>query len=161
MRTGIDTRILHTTNCRYSIGAVPRLVAPVAPVRFRVVASSSSRLAQLVERKTLNLVVVGSSPTVGGPLLWRSWQRVGLIILRSRVRSSPGACSFYFFRPKTNPRARASSQKLDTCNAVSTANFSWPTPAEGNNQFNADFCSDRTNLSPFTKDYRGQELQCD
>ena len=25
----------------------------------------SSRLAQLVERKTLNLVVVGSSPTVG------------------------------------------------------------------------------------------------
>ena len=48
---------------RYSIGAVPRLVAPVAPVRFRVVASS--RLAQLVERKTLNLVVVGSSPTVG------------------------------------------------------------------------------------------------
>ena len=48
---------------RYSIGAVPRLVAPVAPVRFRVVAVS--RLAQLVERKTLNLVVVGSSPTVG------------------------------------------------------------------------------------------------
>ena len=28
---------------------------------------STSRLAQLVERKTLNLVVVGSSPTVGGP----------------------------------------------------------------------------------------------
>ena len=77
-----------------------------------------SRLAQLVERKTLNLVVVGSSPTVGVPfvflccvdvfrqvgphcamfsLLWRSWQRVGLIILRSRVRSSPGAFSFYFF----------------------------------------------------------------
>ena len=27
-----------------------------------------SRLAQLVERKTLNLVVVGSSPTVGGSL---------------------------------------------------------------------------------------------
>ena len=27
---------------------------------------STSRLAQLVERKTLNLVVVGSSPTVGG-----------------------------------------------------------------------------------------------
>ena len=26
-----------------------------------------SRLAQLVERKTLNLVVVGSSPTVGVP----------------------------------------------------------------------------------------------
>ena len=50
---------------RYSIGAVPRLVAPVAPVRFRVAARGASRLAQLVERKTLNLVVVGSSPTVG------------------------------------------------------------------------------------------------
>ena len=40
-------------------------MAPVAPVRFRVAASPQSRLAQLVERKTLNLVVVGSSPTVG------------------------------------------------------------------------------------------------
>ena len=29
-----------------------------------------SRLAQLVERKTLNLVVVGSSPTVGIPFCW-------------------------------------------------------------------------------------------
>ena len=29
-----------------------------------------SRLAQLVERKTLNLVVVGSSPTVGESLLF-------------------------------------------------------------------------------------------
>ena len=83
---------------RYSIGAVPRLVAPVAPVRFRV-AARDSRLAQLVERKTLNLVVVGSSPTVGDPppLLWRSWQRVGLIILRSRVRSSPGAFTIFNF----------------------------------------------------------------
>ena len=53
---------------RYSIGAVPRLVAPVAPVRFRVAARS--RLAQLVERKTLNLVVVGSSPTVGEAVLF-------------------------------------------------------------------------------------------
>ena len=81
---------------------------------------STSRLAQLVERKTLNLVVVGSSPTVGVlyfcflqifgirrepvarypamfSLLWRSWQRVGLIILRSRVRSSPGALYFFLF----------------------------------------------------------------
>ena len=77
----------------------------------------TSRLAQLVERKTLNLVVVGSSPTVGAffrvfprfvfvkvyrtaqkrscQLLWRSWQRVGLIIPRSRVRSSPGAYLFF------------------------------------------------------------------
>ena len=29
-----------------------------------------SRLAQLVERKTFNLVVVGSSPTVGGHFLF-------------------------------------------------------------------------------------------
>ena len=28
-------------------------------------------------------------------LLWRSWQRVGLIIPRSRVRSSPGANYFF------------------------------------------------------------------
>ena len=116
---------------------------PRSPVRFRL--RPGSRLAQLVERKTLNLVVVGSSPTVGAPtepmaqwqrvgfqtrrlgvriplgswsflflniglvfgqaaphlamfsLLWRSWQRVGLIILRSRVRSSPGALNFNFF----------------------------------------------------------------
>ena len=35
-------------------------------VRVRNLAAlESSRLAQLVERKTLNLVVVGSSPTVG------------------------------------------------------------------------------------------------
>ena len=32
---------------------------------FCVLSTTSSRLAQLVERKTLNLVVVGSSPTVG------------------------------------------------------------------------------------------------
>ena len=32
-----------------------------------------SRLAQLVERKTLNLVVVGSSPTVGIPFFFRSF----------------------------------------------------------------------------------------
>ena len=31
-------------------------------------------------------------------LLWRSWQRVGLIIPRSRVRSSPGA-HFFLFAP--------------------------------------------------------------
>ena len=36
---------------------------PVAPY----VSRGYSRLAQLVERKTLNLVVVGSSPTVGSP----------------------------------------------------------------------------------------------
>ena len=90
-----------------------------------ILQSSASRLAQLVERKTLNLVVVGSSPTVGAFLVrpdflayegealspwprrcrsyqlrWRSWQRVGLIILRSRVRSSSGAYLFFFHSPK-------------------------------------------------------------
>ena len=84
--------------------AARRLGCSIRPYR-------TSRLAQLVERKTLNLVVVGSSPTVGvlfvfllgcparngrvrSPvcqLLWRSWQRVGLIIPRSTVRSWSGA----------------------------------------------------------------------
>ena len=41
-------------------------VANLFFVRVRILAAlESSRLAQLVERKTLNLVVVGSSPTVG------------------------------------------------------------------------------------------------
>ena len=34
---------------------------------------STARLAQLVERKALNLVVVGSSPTVGAFSYW-SWR---------------------------------------------------------------------------------------
>ena len=37
------------------------------PLSLRV--ERPSRLAQLVERKTFNLVVVGSSPTVGAQLL--------------------------------------------------------------------------------------------
>ena len=36
-----------------------------------------SRLAQLVERKTLNLVVVGSSPTVGGLFVYFDGARDG------------------------------------------------------------------------------------
>ena len=98
-----------------------------------------SRLAQLVERKTLNLVVVGSSPTVGIPfffcrsfrapaiakagpatvlsLLWRSWQRVGLIILRSRVRSSPGAVIFF---PFSN-----TDLQLRSCFFVLATDFGW------------------------------------
>ena len=38
---------------------------PVPKLPRRRPPGSASRLAQLVERKTLNLVVVGSSPTVG------------------------------------------------------------------------------------------------
>ena len=97
-----------------------------------------SRLAQLVERKTLNLVVVGSSPTVGIPfflpqlleaaiakagqptvvsLLWRSWQRVGLIILRSPVRSRPGAVIFFsFFKP---------AFRLRFCSFALATDFGW------------------------------------
>ena len=41
---------------------------------------SAARLAQSAERKALNLVVVGSSPTVGAilALVWRSAARVGI-----------------------------------------------------------------------------------
>ena len=44
------------------------------------------------KKEKFDLVV---PPGAGCRLLWRSWQRVGLIILRSRVRSSPGA--FWIF----------------------------------------------------------------
>ena len=46
---------------RYSIGAVPRLVAPVAPVRFRVVARA---LSSAVERRIADPEVTGSIPVV-------------------------------------------------------------------------------------------------
>ena len=81
-------------NCRYSIGAVPRLVAPVAPVRFRVVAffifllmcaglfplvnsvcgrfASIAQLAEhaLSKRKVTSSILVGGCPT--NPI-WCSW----------------------------------------------------------------------------------------
>ena len=43
-----------------------------ATLNTRGVVQSMSRLAQLVERKTFNLVVVGSSPTVGGHYIFFS-----------------------------------------------------------------------------------------
>ena len=46
---------------RYSIGAVPRLVAPVAPVRFRVAARA---LSSAVERRIADPEVTGSIPVV-------------------------------------------------------------------------------------------------
>ena len=81
---------------------------------------SAARLAQLVERKTLNLVVVGSSPTVGAnftsfalvsPLLsarstfpeqqqaaWPSGLRRQLkALVRKGVGSNPTAVKFLFF----------------------------------------------------------------
>ena len=39
---------------------------------------TSARLAQSVERKALNLVVVGSSPTVGAVALWHSFLSTGV-----------------------------------------------------------------------------------
>ena len=39
---------------------------------------ASARLAQSAERKALNLVVVGSSPTVGAVALWHSFLSTGV-----------------------------------------------------------------------------------
>ena len=65
----------HATRVRVPDG---ELIFCLAPFFYKVIPvplngcgvwgmSAVSRLAQLVERKTLNLVVVGSSPTVGAP----------------------------------------------------------------------------------------------
>ena len=66
-------------------------------VRFRL--RPESRLAQLVERKTLNLVVVGSSPTVGvypvEPMA--QWQRVGFQTRRLGVRIPLGSYDNFVF----------------------------------------------------------------
>ena len=51
---------------RVHSSAVERRIADPEVAGSIPVAPFPSRLAQLVERKTLNLVVVGSSPTVGG-----------------------------------------------------------------------------------------------
>ena len=48
-------------------------------LRFAIL-SLLSRLAQLVERKTLNLVVVGSSPTVGVTFIF-TYQNVSIFAL--------------------------------------------------------------------------------
>ncbi len=45
-----------------------------------------SRLAQLVERKTLNLVVVGSSPTVGV-----AWSYSVMVITKDFESFDPGS----------------------------------------------------------------------
>ena len=63
-----------------------------------------SRLAQLVERKTLNLVVVGSSPTVG------TYAPVAQLAARRshnpKVASSILAGSSYFFFPFWGTKSR-------------------------------------------------------
>ena len=52
----------------------------VAPGQFAPTTSTTARLAQSAERKALNLVVVGSSPTVGVPVV--NW------ILQSRFQET-------------------------------------------------------------------------
>ena len=69
---------------------------PRSPVRFRLRPESEkelSRLAQLVERKTLNLVVVGSSPTVGVPFcsFWYLAVRNQVRVLATGVDLAPVA----------------------------------------------------------------------
>ena len=48
-----------------------------------------------------------------------------------------------------------------TCNTPSSGGGAKWTPNSHSNQFSAEVSSDRINLSPFTKDYRGLALQCD
>ena len=56
----------HSQPARVHSSAVERRIAdPEVAGSIPVAPFPRSRLAQLVERKTLNLVVVGSSPTVG------------------------------------------------------------------------------------------------
>ena len=67
-RVGFQTRRL---GVQIPLGSVPIFFShrahPLPASGASLFPGRSSRLAQLVERKTLNLVVVGSSPTVGAP----------------------------------------------------------------------------------------------
>ena len=62
--------------------AVERRIAD-PEVAGSIPAAPWSRLAQLVERKTLNLVVVGSSPTVGVPGI-----RIFILFFRARTAAA-------------------------------------------------------------------------
>ena len=64
--------------------AVERRIADPEVAGSIPVAPFPSRLAQLVERKTLNLVVVGSSPTVGVPFLFFGI----LIFFKKKIKKS-------------------------------------------------------------------------
>ena len=82
---------------RVHSSAVERRIAD-PEVAGSIPAAPFSRLAQLVERKTLNLVVVGSSPTVGvstEPMAQR--QRVGFQTRRLGVRIPLGSRSLLVF----------------------------------------------------------------
>ena len=96
-----------TLRGEYRVPSDPRSQAPSGPVSTivgdqigspgAVCTLSAAELAQSVERKALNLVVVGSSPTFGGFQICTcfahfdrecvaQWQRVGFQTLRLRVR---------------------------------------------------------------------------
>ena len=64
--------------------AVERRIADPEVAGSIPVAPFPSRLAQLVERKALNLVVVGSSPTVGAILILLTTSVVSVVV-HSRV----------------------------------------------------------------------------
>ena len=88
MRPGFESRtgsvllfcLVHTLRAVWVSGCT----APVMSVMFR--------LAQLVERKTLNLVVVGSSPTVGVCLCFFilvKQKKIYIYIFQIKGKSSP------------------------------------------------------------------------
>ena len=82
------------------------------------------------------------------------WQSGRLLTDRSLVRSQVVAfyfTFFYFFRPcaLSDPLRNVANGRLK----YSHTSLHQPCSAE--------VSSDRTNLSPFTKDYRGLALQCD
>ena len=52
--------------------------SPIVLASFMVMRESTARLAQSAERKALNLVVVGSSPTVGDLLVKAKTQSAGV-----------------------------------------------------------------------------------
>ena len=61
-----------------------------SPFTFMVQAVIIVRLAQSAERKALNLVVVGSSPTVGVVALWLSFLSTGIHDLKQQGRCACG-----------------------------------------------------------------------
>ena len=82
IRYGLVVRI--TRFHRVGRGSIPR---------WRIYSAS---VAQLAARGSHNPKVVGSKPTGGiliasAMLLWRSWQRIGLMSRWSRVRAPAGA----------------------------------------------------------------------
>ena len=87
--------------------AVERRIADPEVAGSIPVAPFPSRLAQLVERKTLNLVVVGSSPTVGMQEPMAQRQRVGFQTRRLGVQIPLG--SLFFLRSAFLPSTEAVS----------------------------------------------------